>query len=89
MNNRTPEEAIKTIRSNWPDERYTMLRESLEYAITAIEDNAKLVKALEWYGDEENYVISNFTDYDVEPVVEDGGQRARECIAKLGGERNE
>lgn len=30
-------EAIKVIRSNWPDERYTMLREALELAIEALE----------------------------------------------------
>ena len=30
-------EAILAIRSNWPDERYTMLREALTKAIAALE----------------------------------------------------
>ena len=30
-------EAISAIRSNWPDERYTMLREALTKAIAALE----------------------------------------------------
>ena len=29
--------AIEVIRSNWPDERYTMLREALELAIRELE----------------------------------------------------
>jgi len=31
-------EAILAIRSNWPDERYTMLREALTKAIAALKD---------------------------------------------------
>ena len=31
-------EAILAIRSNWPDERYTMLREALTKAIAALEE---------------------------------------------------
>ena len=30
-------EAISAIRNNWPDERYTMLREALTKAIAALE----------------------------------------------------
>ena len=30
-------EAIRIIRSNWPNERYTMLREALTKAIVALE----------------------------------------------------
>ena len=38
MNNK---EAIETIRSNWPPENYTMLREALEIAIDLIEADSK------------------------------------------------
>jgi hypothetical protein len=31
-----PEEAINAIKSNWPPENYTMLREALEFAVVAI-----------------------------------------------------
>jgi hypothetical protein len=30
-------EAVKVIRSNWPDERYSMLREALELSIKLLE----------------------------------------------------
>jgi hypothetical protein len=33
----TNNEAIKTIKANYPDERYTMLREALDMAIEALE----------------------------------------------------
>jgi hypothetical protein len=33
--------AILIIRSNWPDERYMMLREALTKAIAALEDNVE------------------------------------------------
>ena len=35
---KTPEEAIKTIKSNMPTSGYQMLRESLEMAITALKE---------------------------------------------------
>lgn len=33
----TNQEAIETIRKNWPDERYSMLREALTIAIDILE----------------------------------------------------
>ena len=32
----TREEAIEAIKCNWPDSRYTILREALEMAISAL-----------------------------------------------------
>ena len=32
-------EAIEVIRNNWPDSRYSMLREALDIAITVIEES--------------------------------------------------
>jgi hypothetical protein len=32
----TPEKAVECIEGNWPDERYTMLREALTMAIAAL-----------------------------------------------------
>lgn len=81
MLNKTMEEAIKTIRSNWPDERYTMLREALESAITAIEDNAKLVKALERIVERE--LIG-------ESFISETGDIAQAALSELrGGNTNE
>ena len=34
----TREEAIKAIKCNWPDSRYTILREALDMAVKALED---------------------------------------------------
>ena len=34
----TNEEAIEAIKCNWPDSRYTILREALDMAIKALED---------------------------------------------------
>ena len=35
----THQEAIEVIRSNYPPENYTMLREALDLAIKLLEDN--------------------------------------------------
>ena len=34
----TIEEAIEAIKCNWPDSRYTILREALDMAVKALED---------------------------------------------------
>ena len=36
-----PNEAIAIIKSNWPDERYTMLREALNLAISSLSNGQK------------------------------------------------
>ena len=36
----TREEAIEAIKCNWPDSRYTILREALDMAVKALEDVA-------------------------------------------------
>ena len=36
----TNEEAIEAIKCNWPDSRYTILREALDMAVKALEDVA-------------------------------------------------
>ena len=59
-------EAILAIRSNWPDERYTMLREALTKAIAALEEveagrtatNSRYVAALALY--EEYLTVTSF-----------------------------
>jgi hypothetical protein len=40
------EEAIKAVRNNWPDERYTMLREALGLLITNAEQAPAMLEAL-------------------------------------------
>ena len=42
--NPTPEEAIDAIQKNWPDEKYSMLREALELAIVALKEKVTNLK---------------------------------------------
>ena len=38
----TREEAIEAIKCNWPDSRYTILREALDMAISALRQQERL-----------------------------------------------
>lgn len=54
-------------------------------------ENAKLVKALEWYGNKENYQLQNQDEYDkgefaIYHVMGDEGERARTTLSELRGE---
>ena len=40
----TREEAIEAIKCNWPDSRYTILREALDMAISALRQETKVVE---------------------------------------------
>ena len=40
----TNQEAIETIKNNWPPENYTMLREALAIAIQAIFDRERMLR---------------------------------------------
>ena len=63
----TRDEAIEAIKCNWPDSRYTILREALDMAIKALEDvtdknvgkmtNADRIRAM---SDEEIAEVSSF-----------------------------
>lgn len=48
----TSEEAIEVIKSNYPPENYTMLRDALDLAITLLEEDSKKEK---WYSDGLDY----------------------------------
>ena len=51
----TREEAIEAIKCNWPDSRYTILREALDMAVKALED-VPVVRCRECkHCDPENY----------------------------------
>ena len=43
----TREEAIEAIKCNWPDSRYTILREALEMAISALRQQETVTNAKE------------------------------------------
>lgn len=46
------EKAIEVIKKNYPDSRYTMLREALDLSIKLLEEDAKKEK---WYSDGLDY----------------------------------
>ena len=60
----TREEAIEAIKCNWPDSRYTILREALDMAISALreQDENMLVDAVgsngEWMDEDFRYGTS-------------------------------
>lgn len=45
----TNEEAIKTIRANWPSKNYSILREALTIAINALEEEEQQSKSCSYY----------------------------------------
>lgn len=79
------EEAIRAIKSNWPDERYSMLRDALDYVISEAERaeslqeklNAKI--ALINKGDEEFC----YTEQGKMIELEQQNKRYRERMAQL------
>lgn len=56
----TPEEAIKAIRANYPPERYTMLREALDMAVSALEQIDRLGKLAFLENPAPGYVAEHF-----------------------------
>ncbi len=47
----TKQEAIETIRANWPPENYTMLREALTIAIDALDSDDRRCRYCEENGE--------------------------------------
>ena len=86
----TREEAIEAIKCNWPDSRYTILREALDMAVKASEDvtdkyvgkmtNAQKIRAM---NDEE---LAEFLDENAEychvGLCKDG-ETCRICCLRL------
>ena len=84
----TREEAIEAIKCNWPDSRYTILREALDMAVKALEDvtdknvgkmtNADRIRAM---SDEERaeFLID---------IADDGNLRIREWLQQPAGEED-
>ena len=76
----TTKEAIEAIKCNWPDSRYTILREALDMAVKALEDvtdknvgkmtNADRIRAM---SDEE---LAEF----LIDLADDGNLRIREWL---------
>ena len=76
----TREEAIEAIKCNWPDSRYTILREALDMAVKALEDvtdknvgkmtNADRIRAM---SDEE------LTEFLID-LADDGNLKIREWL---------
>ena len=82
----TRKDAIEAIKCNWPDSRYTILREALSMAVKALEDvidknvgkmtNADLIRAM---SDEE---LAEF----LIDLADDGNLRIRDWLQMPAGE---
>ena len=84
----TRKDAIEAIKCNWPDSRYTILREALNMAVKALEDvtdknvgkmtNADRIRAM---SDEE---LAEF----LIDIADDGNLRIREWLQQPAGEED-
>ena len=61
----TNEEAIEAIKCNWPDSRYTILREALDMAISALREQDVVDKDV---GNNEPLTLDELRKMDGEPV---------------------
>ena len=61
----TREEAIEAIKCNWPDSRYTILREALDMAISALREQDAADKDV---GNNEPLTLEELREMDGEPV---------------------
>ena len=61
----TREEAIEAIKCNWPDSRYTILREALDMAISALREQDVADKDV---GNNEPLTLDELREMDGEPV---------------------
>ena len=70
----TREEAIEAIKCNWPDSRYTILREALDMAISALREQVVADKDA---GKNEPLTLDELREMDGEPawlVNQNGGR---------------
>ena len=64
----TREEAIEAIKCNWPDSRYTILREALDMAISALRQQEQLDKVSQGSSQDKPLTLDELRKMDGEPV---------------------
>ena len=64
----TREEAIEAIKCNWPDSRYTILREALDMAISAPRQQEQLDKVSQCSSQDKPLTLDELRKMDGEPV---------------------
>ena len=57
----TREEAIEAIKCNWPDSRYTILREALDMAISALRQQEAVIKCNDLFDKEGGDILPDKT----------------------------
>ena len=89
----TNEEAIEAIKCNWPDSRYTILREALEMAISALrqqEHFREVTKKVETLTNAQK--IRSMTDEELAEflidLTDDGNLKIREWLKQPSGEED-
>ena len=57
----TREEAIEAIKCNWPDSRYTILREALDMAISALRQHETVAKCNDLFDEDGGEILTDET----------------------------
>lgn len=81
----TSKEAIEVIKSNYPPEKYTILREALDFAIKLLEDDSKKE---EWYKADECKLCEGLFEHNEKVIEVKGNRYCEACYEDLKRESN-
>ena len=65
----TREEAIEAIKCNWPDSRYTILREALNMAISALRQQEAVTKCRDLFDEDGGEILSNSSEMTLDDAI--------------------
>ena len=65
----TREEAIQAIKCNWPDSRYTILREALDMAISALRQQETVTKCRDLFDEDGGEILSNSSEMTLDDAI--------------------
>ena len=65
----TREEAIEAIKCNWPDSRYTILREALDMAISALRQQEAVTKCRDLFDEDGGEILSNSSEMTLDDAI--------------------
>ena len=65
----TIEEAIEAIKCNWPDSRYTILREALDMAISALRQQEAVTKCRDLFDEDGGEILSNSSEMTLDDAI--------------------
>ena len=65
----TNEEAIEAIKCNWPDSRYTILREALDMAISALRQQEAVTKCRDSFDEDGGEILPNSSEMTLDDAI--------------------